>query len=143
MANYIEITSLEEYIPYDANAPGGPLPAIWQESIGTPQEYEAKVQDGSAPLTLMELAKSHWYPGPESPLNVQDQFGYWVKTTTDWCTGMAYDITPNGQSALARGGTYQMKLMFKLSDLTPNDMQGQSCSFKIVFTGVQQQTELP
>jgi hypothetical protein len=143
LANYIEITSLKEYIPYDANAPGGALPGIWQESIGGLQSYELKVKDGSKPLTLMELAKSYWYPGPETPLNKKDQFGNWVKSTTDWCTGMAYDITPAGQSALARYGTYQMVLMFKLSDDTPNPMQGQSCSFKIVFTGVQQNSQLP
>jgi len=133
LTNYIEITSLKEYIPNYG----------WQESIGGTQHYETLVKDGSAPLTLMELAKSHWYPGPELPLTVQDQFGYWVKTTTDWCTGDGYDIVPTGQPALATGGTYQMKLSFKLSDGTPNSMQGKSCSFKIVFTGVQETSQLP
>lgn len=131
LSKYIEITSLQEYIPNYG----------WQESIGGTQAYETLVKDGSAPLTLMELAKSHWV-GAE-PSNKLDQFGYWVKTTTDWCTGDGYDIVPAGQPALAVGGTYQMVLNFKLSDATPNSMQGQSCHFKIVFTGVQQQTELP
>jgi len=133
LANYIEITSLREYIPNYG----------WQESIGGSQKYETLVKDGSTPLTLMELAKSYWYPGPETPLTTTDQFGNWVKSTTDWCTGDGYDIVPDGQPALAFGGTYEMVLMFKLSDLTPNTMQGQSCSFKIVFTGVQQNSQLP
>jgi predicted ribosomally synthesized peptide with SipW-like signal peptide len=134
LANYIEITSLAEYIPNYG----------WIESIGGTQHYETLVQDGSAPLTLMELAKSYWYPaGSETPLNKKDQFGNWVKSTTDWCTGDGYDIVPKGTPALAFGGTYYMVLKFKLSDGTPNPMQGQSCSFKIVFTGVQQPSQLP
>jgi predicted ribosomally synthesized peptide with SipW-like signal peptide len=133
LANYIEITDLEEYIPNYG----------WQESIGGLQHYETLVKDGSAPLTLMELAKSYWYPGPEVPLQKQDQFGNWVKSTTDWCTGHGYDQVPSNIPALAFGGTYQMVLRFKLSDLTPNTMQGASCSFKIVFTGVQQNSQLP
>jgi len=131
LTNYIEITSWKEYIPNYG----------WQESIGAPQSYETLVKDGSAPLTLMELAKSHWVSS--EPSVKKDQFGYWVKTTTDWCTGDGYDIVPEGQPALAASGTYQMKLSFKLSDDTPNSMQGKSCSFKIVFTGVQQNSQLP
>ena len=38
LANYIEITSLEEYIPNYG----------WQESIGGTQVYETLVKDGSA-----------------------------------------------------------------------------------------------
>jgi hypothetical protein len=131
LANYIEITSWKEYIPNYG----------WIESIGAPQEYEAKVKDGSAPLTLMEIAKSYWV-GSEPNIK-KDQFGHWVKTTTDWCTGDGYDIVPAGQPALAAGGTYKMKLSFKLSGGTPNSMQGKGCSFKIVFTGVQQTSQLP
>jgi len=138
LANYIEVTSLREYIPTYG----------WTESIGTApggtlQHYETLVQDGSTPLTLMELAKSYWYPGPETPLTTTDQFGNWVKSTTDWCTGHGYDQVPSNIPALTFGTTYEMVLMFKLSDNTPNPMQGQSCSFKIVFTGVQQPSQLP
>jgi hypothetical protein len=133
LANYIEITSLQEVIPNYMTI----------ESIGGSQHYETLVQNGVPPLTLMELAKSYWYPGPETPLNKKDQFGNWVKSTTDWVTGYGYDIVPAGIPAIAQGTNYQMILMFKLSDDTPNPMQGQSCSFKIVFTGVQHLSLLP
>ena len=139
LANWIEITSWKEWIP----ASGTFSAIVGQENIGGTQHYETLVKDGSTPLTLMELAKSYWYPGPETPLTKTDQFGNWVKSTTDWVTGNGYDQVPDGQPALAFGGTYWMVLKFKLSDDTPNTMQLHSCSFKIVFTGVQQLSQLP
>jgi hypothetical protein len=131
LANYIEITSWRESVPNVG----------WQENIGTPQFYETGVKDGVAPLTLMELAKSYWTS--VEPQLKTDQFGNWVKSTTDWVTGNGYDRVPAGIPAIASGGTYHMVLMFKLSDLTPDTMQLQSCSFKIVFTGVQDLSLLP
>ncbi len=132
LANYIEVTSLKEYIPTYG----------WIENIDHTQNYETSVKDYSAPLTLMELAKSYFGNEPGTGV-VQDQFGGWVSHVGDWVTGYGYDTVPAGTPALALGGTYQMVLMFKLSDLTPNAMQGQSCSFKIVFTGAQDISLLP
>ena len=132
LANYIEITSWRESIPNYG----------WIENIDSTQHYEDAVKDGQAPLTLMELAKSYWAGGGE-PQNKLDQFGNWVKSTTDWVTGNGYDTVPLGYPAIPIGGTYEMDFSFKLSDGTPNPMQGKSCSFKIVFTGTQDLSILP
>jgi hypothetical protein len=134
LANWIEITSLKETIPNYYTI----------ESIGPSygQSYELSVGNNLAPLTLMELAKS--YHGTEPGTGaVKDQFGGNVAYIGDWATGYGYDIVPANVPAIAQGTNYQMVLMFKLSDLTPNAMQGQSCSFKIVFTGAQDMSLVP
>jgi predicted ribosomally synthesized peptide with SipW-like signal peptide len=131
-ADKIEVTSILEYIP---GSPSG-----WYESIGGTQHYETLVQDGVAPLTLLELAKS--YIGAEPGTGAKtDQFGGYVNHLSDWVTGGNYDQVPT--DAISVGGTYHMKLTFKFSESAGNDLQHATCTFRISFLGLQDLSENP
>ena len=133
-ADNIEVTSILEYIPGYG----------WVESMEPPQDYWNLVKDYAKPLTLLELAKSYYGEEPNYPEPYKvDQFGGWVKSLSDWVTGWGYDIVPEGTPAIAVGGTYQMKLMFKFSENAGNEFQGATCSFKITFVGIQDMSQVP
>jgi len=134
-ADKIEVVSWQEFIPGVG----------WTENVNGPvQKYETLVGDGALPLTLLEVAQSYSrgrsepYPSSGAEHTKIDQFGWYKKYSSDWVSGDAYDQTAG--YAIIQGGEYQMLFRLKFSNTAGNDLQGQSFSFAITFTGMQDYT---
>jgi predicted ribosomally synthesized peptide with SipW-like signal peptide len=133
LASVIEVTEFKECIPgYD-----------WINNLGTEQHYQTLVGDYQSPLTLKELMQSYWGGEPASggDRTKQDEFGGWVRKTSDWITGSGYDITPG--PAIRVGGTYELKLTFKLMESADNAYQGATVHMDITFMGIQDTSQAP
>jgi predicted ribosomally synthesized peptide with SipW-like signal peptide len=134
LADVINITAFKEYIPGYG----------WIDNLAAPQSYQTLVKDGVDPFTLKELMQSYvpsfgepaWSSG-----YVKDEFGGWVKHTTDWITGYGYDITPG--PAIVVGGTYELLLTFKFLESAGNAYQGATTKIDITFMGIQDISQAP
>ena len=136
LADVIEVTEFKEWIPGYG----------WIDNLGAAQHYQTLVKDGVAPFTLKELMQSYvpsfgepaWSSG-----YVKDEFGGWVKHTTDWITGYGYDIVPSDTPAIAVGGTYTLLLTFKFMESAGNAYQGATTKIDITFMGIQDLSQAP
>jgi predicted ribosomally synthesized peptide with SipW-like signal peptide len=134
LASVIEVTEFKEYIPGYG----------WVDNLGAAQNYQGSVGDLVLPLTLKELMQSYFAPEPaQTATYVQDEFGGWVRHTTDWITGYGYDTVPAGTPAISVGGTYELKLTFKFMESAGNDYQGANANMDITFMGIQDLNQAP
>jgi predicted ribosomally synthesized peptide with SipW-like signal peptide len=136
LASVIEVTEFKEWIPGYG----------WIDNLADPQHYQQLVGDGVSPLTLKELMQSYvpsfgepgWTAG-----YVKDEFGGWVKHTSDWITGYGYDIVPVGTPAIKVGGTYELLLTFKFLESAGDSYQGATAHMDITFMGIQDLSQAP
>jgi len=132
LASVIEITEFKEYIPGYG----------WIDDLGAGQEYQKLVGDGLSPLTLKELMQSYIVGvEPLTSGGVVDEFGNHVNHLTDCITGSGYDITPG--PAIIVGGTYELKLTFKLMETAGDAYQGATVHMDITFMGIQDISQAP
>jgi predicted ribosomally synthesized peptide with SipW-like signal peptide len=136
LASVIEVTEFKEYIPGYG----------WIDNLVDPQFYQTLVKDGVAPFTLKELMQSYvpsfGEPGWTAGF-VKDEFGGWVKHTSDWITGYGYDIVPAGTPAIKVGGTYELLLTFKFMTSAGDAYQGATANMDITFMGIQDISQAP
>ena len=134
LASVIEVTEFKEWIPGYG----------WIDNLADPQHYQQLVGDGVSPLTLKELMQSYIFGvEPLTSGEVTDEFGNHVNHVTDWITGYGYDIVPTGTPAIAVGGTYGLKLTFKLMESAGDAYQGATVHMDITFMGIQDLSQAP
>jgi len=134
LASVIEVTEFKEYIPGYG----------WIDNLGLAQNYQGSVGDLVSPLTLKELMQSYFAPEPANTAGyVQDEFGGWVRHTSDWITGYGYDTVPAGTPAISVGGTYELLLTFKFMESAGNAYQGATAHMDITFMGIQDISQAP
>lgn len=139
-AEHINVTGWDEYIPGSG----------WQDNFGPDQNIQTLVGDGQYPLTLLELVQAYTPDefdhntngGGQTPTyNVQDQFGWWVKSDSDYVTGGGYDQAPG--PAIITGGTYRMKLTLEFMETAGNDLQDRTLTLYTEFFGMQDLSQRP
>jgi len=134
LADVIEVTEFKEYIPGYG----------WIDNLGTAQNYQGSVGNLASPLTLKELMQSYFAPEPANTAGyVQDEFGGWVRHTSDWITGYGYDTVPAGTPAMKVGGMYELLLTFKFMTSAGNAYQGATAHMDITFMGIQDISQAP
>jgi predicted ribosomally synthesized peptide with SipW-like signal peptide len=133
LADVIDITEFREWIPGYG----------WIDNLADPQHYQQLVGDGASPLTLKELMQSYWGGEPSSgdDRTKVDEFGGYVRKTSDWITGSGYDITPG--PAIIVGGTYELLLTFKFMESAGNAYQNATAKIDISFMGIQDISQAP
>jgi len=140
-AAHINVTGWREYIPGTG----------WQDNFGPNQLIHTLVGDGATPLTLLEVVQS--YTPDEIAHNagtggytptycVLDQFGWYVKSDSDYVTGEGYDQLP-GPAIIAGGANYKMELTFHFMETAGNDLQGKTLTLSTSFFGFQDYSQRP